>query len=81
VASEGGVADRYIANGITGALYPPDDSASTAATVAGLLLSDESRLAMGKAARTRVAREFPETDMIEGFDRAANNARTRSRRG
>ena len=81
VASEGGVADRYIANGITGALYPPDDSASTAATVAGLLLSDEARLAMGKAARTRVAREFPETDMIEGFDRAANSARTRGRRG
>lgn len=81
VAPEGGVADRYIANGITGALYPGDDSASTAATVAGLLLSDESRLAMGRAARTRVAREFPETEMIEGFDRAANAARTRSRRG
>ena len=81
VASESGIADRYIANGITGALYPPDDSASTAATVAGLLLSDDARQAMGRAARTRVAREFPETDMIEGFDRAANNARTRGRRG
>ncbi|HEV7388963.1 MAG TPA: glycosyltransferase family 4 protein [Gemmatimonadaceae bacterium] len=80
VASEGGVAQRYIANGISGALYPPDDSASTAATVAGMLLSDEVREAMGKAARTRVAREFPETEMIEGFDRAANNARTRGRR-
>ena len=81
VAGEGGIAERYIANGITGALYPPDDSASTAATVAGLLLSDESRLAMGRAGRTRVAREFPETEMIEGFDRAANSARTRGRRG
>jgi glycosyltransferase involved in cell wall biosynthesis len=81
VASESGIADRYIANGITGALYPPDDSASTAATVAGLLLSDDARQAMGRAARTRVAREFPEADMIEGFDRAANSARTRSRRG
>ena len=81
VASESGIADRYIANGITGALYPPDDSASTAATVAGLLLSDEARQAMGRAARTRVARAFPETNMIEGFDRAANSARTRSRRG
>jgi len=80
VSSEGGVAQRYIANGISGALYPPDDSASTAATVAGMLLSDETREAMGKAARTRVAREFPETEMIEGFDRAANNARTRGRR-
>jgi glycosyltransferase involved in cell wall biosynthesis len=80
VGSEGGVAQRYIANGISGALYPSDDSASTAATVAGMLLSDETREAMGKAGRTRVAREFPETAMIEGFDRAANNARTRGRR-
>ena len=80
VASEEGVAQRYIANGISGALYPPDDSATTAATVAGMLLSDDDREMMGKAARTRVAREFPETEMIEGFDRAANNARTRGRR-
>jgi glycosyltransferase involved in cell wall biosynthesis len=80
VASEGGVAQRYIANGISGALYPPDDSASTAATVAGMLLSEDTREAMGRAARTRVAREFPESQMIEGFDRAANNARNRGRR-
>ncbi len=80
VASEDGIAQRYIANGISGALYPPDDSASTAATVAGMLLSEDDRETMGKAARTRVAREFPETEMIEGFDRAANNARTRGRR-
>jgi glycosyltransferase involved in cell wall biosynthesis len=80
VASEGGVAERYIANGISGALYPPEDSASTAATVAGMLLSEETRDAMGKAARVRVAREFPESETIEGFDHAANTARTRGRR-
>ena len=80
VASESGVAQRYIANGISGALYPPDDSASTAATVAEMLLREDAREAMGKAARTRVAREFPESEMIEGFDRAANSARTRGRR-
>jgi glycosyltransferase involved in cell wall biosynthesis len=80
VASEGGIAQRYLAHGINGALYPPDDSASTAAAVAGLLKNEESREAMGKAARTRVAREFPETAMIEGFDRAANSARAGSRR-
>lgn len=80
VAAESGFAQRYIANGISGALYPQDDSASTAATVAGMLLSDETREAMGKAARTRVAREFPETMTVEGFDRAANNARSRGRR-
>lgn len=80
VASEDGVAQRYIANGISGALYPPDDSASTAAAVAGMLTREDARETMGKAARTRVAREFPETVMIEGFDRAANNARARGRR-
>jgi glycosyltransferase involved in cell wall biosynthesis len=80
VASEGGIAQRYLAHGISGALYPPDDSASTAAAVAGLLKNEESRDAMGKAARMRVAREFPETAMIEGFDRAANSARAGSRR-
>ncbi len=80
VASEDGIAQRYIAHGICGALYPPDDSASTAAAVALLLKSEEDRAAMGKAARTRVAREFPESQTIEGFDRAANSARTRGRR-
>jgi glycosyltransferase involved in cell wall biosynthesis len=80
VASEGGISQRYIAHGISGALYPSDDSATTAAAVAGLLQNEESRMAMGKAARTRVAREFPETATIEGFDRAANSARTRGRR-
>jgi glycosyltransferase involved in cell wall biosynthesis len=80
VASEGGIFQRYIAHGISGALYPADDSASTAAAVAGLLQSEESRVAMGKAARTRVAREFPESATIEGFDRAANSARNRGRR-
>jgi len=80
VASEGGIAQRYIAHGISGALYPMDDSASTAATVAGMLTSEEQREAMGKAARVRVAREFPEAQMIESFDRAANAARTRGRR-
>jgi glycosyltransferase involved in cell wall biosynthesis len=79
VASEGGVAQRYIAHGISGALYPPDDSATTAATVAGILTNEETREAMGKAARVRVAREFPEEQMIEAFDKAANSARTRGR--
>ena len=80
VASEGGVAQRYIAHGISGALYPPDDSATTAATVAGILTNEETREGMGKAARVRVAREFPEEQMIEAFDKAANSARTRGRR-
>ena len=79
VASEGSVAQHYVANGISGTLYPADDSAATAATVAGLLGHEESRLAMGRAARTRVARDFSEKDMIEGFARIAELAQKRSR--
>jgi len=79
VAPENGVAERYVANGISGTLYPNDDSASTAGAVAALLGHPESRQAMGRAARTRVARDFPENDMIEGFNRAAELAQKVSR--
>jgi glycosyltransferase involved in cell wall biosynthesis len=79
VASEAGVAQHYVANGISGTLYPADDSAATAATVAGLLGHEDSRLAMGRAARTRVGRDFPESEMIEAFARVAELARKRSR--
>jgi glycosyltransferase involved in cell wall biosynthesis len=79
VASEAGVAQHYVANGISGALYPADDSASTAAAVAGLLGHPESSHTMGRAARTRVARDFSEKDMIEGFSRAAELAQKVSR--
>lgn len=79
VAGEGGIAERYIAHGISGALYPPDDSAGTAAAVAGLLVSEEQRDAMGGAARVRVTREFPEERMIEGFSGAMEIARNGTR--
>jgi len=79
VASDNGVAQHYVANAISGTLYPADDSAGTAAAVAGLLGSEETRRAMGKAARTRVARDFPESEMIESFSRAAELAQKRLR--
>ena len=70
VAPEGSVAESYVANLISGSLVPPEDAAATAATVVGLLMSEEKRQAMGGAARARVAREFPETAMIDGFEAA-----------
>jgi glycosyltransferase involved in cell wall biosynthesis len=70
IAPEGGVAERYVANLISGTLIPPDDAAMTAATVVTLLASEEQRQAMGAAARARVAREFPESAMIDGFQAA-----------
>lgn len=80
IASEGGIGERYVAHGITGALHPRDDSAGTAAAVAGILVSEEQREAMGNAARVRVAREFPEERTIEGFAAAMENARNGTRR-
>jgi glycosyltransferase involved in cell wall biosynthesis len=70
IAQEGSVAEAYVANLISGSLVPPDDAAATAASVVTLLMSEEKRQAMGAAARARVAREFPETAMIDGFEAA-----------
>jgi len=68
------LAAHYVADGITGCLIPAADSAETAALVASFLAREEQRAAMGNAARARVAREFPETAMAEGFERAATGA-------
>jgi len=75
IAAEGSVAETYVANMISGALVPPDDAATTAATVVTLLASEEQRTAMGTAARGRVAREFPEGAMVDGFEAALRAAR------
>jgi len=74
IAAEGGVAEMYVANMISGALVPAEDAATTAATVVTLLCSDEQRTGMGTAARTRVARDFPEHAMIDGFESALSAA-------
>lgn len=71
LAADDPLAQRYILPQITGALLSPDDSALTAAAVAGLLASESTRAAMGSAARVRVAREFPEEATTDGFERAA----------
>lgn len=70
IAADWGVAQTYVANLISGSLVPPDDAAATAAAVVTLLASEEQRKAMGSAARARVAREFPEQAMVDGFEAA-----------
>jgi glycosyltransferase involved in cell wall biosynthesis len=72
LAAEGSIAEAYVANMISGALLPPEDAWTSAATVVSLLTKDDERVAMGAAGRTRVAREFPEQEMVEGFENAAN---------
>jgi len=80
IAAEGTIAEAYVANMITGTLIPPDDAATTASAVVSLLTNEEQRVAIGAAGRQRVAREFPEQEMVDGFEKAANSAGGRHRR-
>ena len=70
---------RYVADGITGVHLSPGDVAGTAAIVASLLAHADERRAMGNAGRARVDRAFTEAAMLDGFVRAADAARDRSR--
>jgi hypothetical protein len=68
---------HYVPDGIAGVLLPPAHPNDTAATVANFLADNNTRVAMGKAGRTRVARDFTESAMIEGFITAASAAGSR----
>jgi hypothetical protein len=65
---------HYVPDGIAGVMLPPAHPNDTAATVANFLAANNQRVAMGKAGRTRVARDFTEAAMIEGFIAAASAA-------
>jgi glycosyltransferase involved in cell wall biosynthesis len=73
------LSQRYVADGISGVLLPQPDPGTMAARIAVLLAHEERRSAIGNAGRARVARDFPETAMIEGFERATEIARDRTR--
>jgi len=79
LAERDSLSQRYVADGICGVLLPQPDPATMAARIAVLLAHDERRAAMGNAGRARVARDFPEAGMVEGFERATEIARDRSR--
>lgn len=80
LTGESTVAEQYMLPEITGSVLPRDDAFTTAAIVAGLLSDDVRRETMGAAAWARVVREFPESAMIDGFERAAATATSRRRR-
>jgi glycosyltransferase involved in cell wall biosynthesis len=79
VAAREPLAHHYVADGIAGVLLPPDDASGSAAVLASLLAHEEQRRAIGNAGRLRVARQFPLDGMIDGFERAAQAARDRTR--
>jgi glycosyltransferase involved in cell wall biosynthesis len=78
IAERSPLLSHYVPDGISGVLLPPADPSDTAATVANFLADNNQRAAMGKAGRTRVARDFTETAMIEGFVAAAAAAGDRT---
>lgn len=73
------LSQRYVADGISGVLLPQPDPGTMAARIAVLLAHEERRAAMGNAGRARVTRDFSEQEMIDGFERATEIARDRSR--
>lgn len=79
LAERGPLAQRYVVDGSTGTLLSPGEHELAAARVATLLRDPERRVAMGSAARARVARDFTERAMVDAFERAVRIARDRAR--
>jgi glycosyltransferase involved in cell wall biosynthesis len=73
------ISQHYVADGISGLLLSPGAPSHTAAAVAPFVVHQELRSAMGNAARTRVQRDFNESEMIDGFERAGAAASDRTR--
>ncbi|HUF66807.1 MAG TPA: glycosyltransferase [Gemmatimonadaceae bacterium] len=76
VAPDDGICERYVADGITGMVVRGEDAALAAGILAGVLGNARQIAAMSHAARVRLAREFPETRMLAGFDAAATAVRS-----
>lgn len=68
VAAHAALFERYVANGISGTLLDRFDAPACAAALAALVSDAERRLAMGAAARARVARDYPENEYISGLE-------------
>jgi hypothetical protein len=79
IADRTPLTQQYVADGISGILLSTEDSSHTASAVAAFLTADDKRVAMGNAGRARVQREFSESTMIDGFERAVNAAGDRTK--
>ena len=79
IAERSPLTQQFVADGITGILLSPGDPSNTASEVAAFLTGEEKRIAMGNAGRTRVQRDFLETRMLDGFERAVNAAGDRTK--
>ncbi len=78
IAERTPLAQHYVADGITGKLLASADPAITASAVAAFLSNEDTLAAMGHTAWLRVQREFPDTAMTDGYERAVNAAGDRA---
>lgn len=78
LADRGVLPQHYLVDGIAGILLAPGDPAITAAAVSAFIAHGDRRSAMGNAGRARVQREFPETALVDGFERAGTLAADRT---
>ena len=69
---------HYLGDDGSGVLLAATDTSYTASSVAAFLANGDTLDAMGNAARLRVQREFSDTAMADGFDRAVNAAGNRA---
>ncbi|MEP6493139.1 MAG: glycosyltransferase family 4 protein [bacterium] len=79
IAERSPLTQHFIAHNITGLLVSGGDTSLTTSAVAAFFSNEEKRVAMGNAGRTRVQREFTETVMDDGFERAVNEAGDRGK--
>jgi len=63
----GGVRD-LVSDGVSGLIVPPGDAPALAAAVSRLLDDEDGRLAMGRAGRAQVARDFSITAVTEQYE-------------
>lgn len=78
IAERSPLLSHFVPDGIAGVLLPRADPSDTAAAVASFLADSNQREAMGRAGRTRAARDFAEQAMIDGFANAASAAGDRA---
>jgi glycosyltransferase involved in cell wall biosynthesis len=74
LAERNPLTEHYVADGIAGVLLAPADPTTTAASVTAFLAKEDQRVAMGKAGRARLEREFSYDAMIRGFEQAIAGA-------
>lgn len=74
LADSTALAQQYVSDGINGLLLPSSDAAVTASRVAELIAHSQARAAMANAARARVQRDFPQSAMLDGFERVLRPA-------